>query len=530
MLNLIAKDFKLMFAKNGSRSTRILSWIFSLLVGASFIVIETYIFYMILNKVSAYDGAGEAFFVVFLFIVSLLMIVVGVFTAKKSFFSEKDVVQLSTYPVSNAKRVLSKLFFIAITMYLFNLVFTMPLFIAYGATFHKMLVFFYTSLYYPLLILLFELGFAFILVYPVKLFIDFLKKHFFIQLIVTIAISFGLAIAYSYILNIFINLVSNNELGSLFTTDNVSLIKTISDYLIPVNFLIKAIVEYDFGMVFPYIGISIGIFIIGLAIVIYFYSHFSYVGSNAKKKAKEHAFKERSQAYALAKKELIILFRNTDYLFSFTSLLFVEPLLTYLVVKAINVIFSSGNIAYYVAVVPNLIPLTDVLLMLLFGAIISSGSANYISSEKKSVRFIKSIPVSPIKQLFVKVAIPLSVSLLFNLLSWIVLLAIGTISWVTFLYGFILTSILTIIVNIISLYEELKIKRGKDRNYLLSTIYSYILPFVFYLLSILMAYQQVNIHLIYLLGILLFLLSSLPFVIKMKERILNLFMEMEVIN
>lgn len=530
MLNLIAKDFKLMFAKNGSRTSKILSWIFTILAGLLFIGLETYLFRTILSKISVYDGAAESFFILFLFIIAVIMIFIGMVTARKTFFSSEDITQLATYPISSAQKVFSKLFFLLITMYLFNLVFEMPLFIAYGSYFHKMVIYFYMSLYYPLLILIFELGFSLILVYPFKLLLDFLKKHFFLQLVMSLLISFAGAIAYSYILNIFIDLVSNNQLSSLFTTSNIELIKKIADGLIPVNFLIKAIVEYDIRMVFPYIGISLGVFLIGLALIVYFYSYFLTYNLSNNAEIKEHKYKKRSIIYAFIKKELILLFRDSNYLFSFTSLLFVEPLLTYLVVKAVNTIFSSGNIAYYVAVVPNLLPLTDVLLMMLFGAIISSGASNYLTSEKKNIRFIKSIPVSPLKQLAIKVLIPLNLSMFFMLLSWIVLKACKVVSWTTFLLGGLLSLLLIALVSVVSLFEELKIKRGKPRNFLLSTLYSYLLPFVFFLLSILMAYSQVNVYLIYSVGFLLVIISSLPFVIRLKSRVSNLFLELEVIN
>lgn len=167
---------------------------------------------------------------------------------------------------------------------------------------------------------------------------------------------------------------------------------------------------------------------------------------------------------------------------------------------------------------------------MLFACIISSGSSNYISSEKKSIRFIKSLPISPIKQISIKVAIPLSLSLIFNLISFLVLALTRTISWVSFGYGLVLVSLLVILVNVISLYEELKIKRGKERNYLLSSLYSYLLPFLFFLIGIVLAYNQVNINLIYLVGFILVILSSLPFLIKIKSRVNNLFLDLEVIN
>lgn len=530
MLNLIVKDFKLLFAKNGTRLNRILSYLFLGVVAIAFIALETFLFYTIIRKVSVYDGASDSFFILFLFIICILLTVVSIFTAKKSFFSSSDIAQLATYPISNAKKIFSKLFFLVILMYLLNFVFCFPLFVSYGAIFHKMLIFFYTSLYYPFLILFFELGIAFILVYPFKMLLDFLKKHFLIQLISVIIISFGLAIIYSYVLNLFIDLVSSNQLDKLFTVSNIARIKQIADNLVPINFLIKSIVKYDLGMVFPYIGVSLGIFLIGMALIIYFYSYFDSYSHDEDGKIKEHKYKELSQYMALIKKELILLFRDSNYLFSFTGLLFVEPLLTFLVIKSINTIFTTGNIAYYVAVVPNLIPISDILIMMLFSCIISSGSSNFITSEKKSIRFIKSLPITPLKQLSIKVMIPLSLSILFTFISYLALALTSTLSWLSFGYGLVLTILLIILVNIISLYEELKIKRGKERNYLLSSIYSYLLPFSFFIIGLFMAYNQMNINFIYLVGLALIALFSLPFVIKLKSRINNLFLDLEVIN
>ena len=126
--------------------------------------------------------------------------------------------------------------------------------------------------------------------------------------------------------------------------------------------------------------------------------------------------------------------------------------------------------------------------------------------------------------------IPLSLSILFTFISYLTLALTSTLSWLSFGYGLVLTILLIILVNIISLYEELKIKRGKERNYLLSSIYSYLLPFSFFIIGLIMAYNQMNINFIYLVGLALIALFSLPFVIKLKSRVNNLFLDLEVIN
>ena len=59
MLNLLAKDFKLIFAKKDSVKKQVLSSIFSVLVIAILIAIETFIFQVLLNKIKNYPGIKE---------------------------------------------------------------------------------------------------------------------------------------------------------------------------------------------------------------------------------------------------------------------------------------------------------------------------------------------------------------------------------------------------------------------------------------------------------------------------------------
>ena len=88
MLSLLAKDFKLIFARKDSISKTILSAIFSVLVVAILIAIETFIFQVILTKIKNYYQAPISFLTLFLFIISILMIVFSVIQARKLFFNK----------------------------------------------------------------------------------------------------------------------------------------------------------------------------------------------------------------------------------------------------------------------------------------------------------------------------------------------------------------------------------------------------------------------------------------------------------
>ena len=87
MFSLIAKDFKLLFqGSSTNKLSHALSLLFTLIAGAAFIVIEVYLFNAIFTKLQKISQAVDSYFNLFLFIISILLTVFALFTAKKLFF------------------------------------------------------------------------------------------------------------------------------------------------------------------------------------------------------------------------------------------------------------------------------------------------------------------------------------------------------------------------------------------------------------------------------------------------------------
>ena len=167
---------------------------------------------------------------------------------------------------------------------------------------------------------------------------------------------------------------------------------------------------------------------------------------------------------------------------------------------------------------------------MLFSVIINQGANNYISMEDANVKLMKTIPVNLFTQLFIKVSIPLGCSIVSLFATILVLLFTGVISIMTAVSGFILTVLLLFICSIISLLEELKIKRNSPRNSFLSNLYSYLLPIVYFISSVILSYFTVSIYLVYLIGLGLIALLSFPYFINFKKKVANLFLELEMVN
>ncbi len=530
MLNLLAKDFKLIFARKDDLKKQILSSLFVAMIMIALIAIETFIFQVILKKIKNFYQAPITFLTLFLFIISVLMMIFMMIQAKKLFFNPLDMEQLHAHPISNGQIIASKLIFLFLMHYVTSLLFTYPLFISYGLTFYKAKVFYYVALFYPLLSFLFEMGIALIFVYPLKKISDWLKKHIVIQFGISIIFIFLLTFLYSKVLSVFIQLVASNQLNSIFSEDFIQQLLIAKKYFIPSNFLAEAFINGNQRYLFLYLLIGFGVFSLGLIVSILSFNYDKNSIHSLQLLKKEHTIKIMNSTKALIKKELILLFKDSGYILSFTGLLVVQPFLAYLVIHALNTIFRSGTFSYYLTMLPNFIPLIDILLIMLFSLIISQGANHYITMENKNIRLMKIIPISLFKQLGVKVLLPFTLSIV-SLVVTILTLGIGkVISWNTAFFAFILTSAILAIFDIVSLYEELHIKRNKPRNIFMSSLYSYLLPVIYFVITIVLSYFGLSIYLVYLLGLLGLLLASLPYTIHMKKKVASLFLEMEMVN
>ena len=531
MLSLIAKDFKLLFSGNSqNKVSKLLSYVFAFVVAVLFIVIEVYLFQAIFTKMEAVKGASSSYFSLFLFIISTLLTVFCIFTAMKLFFNSEDNNKLAALPISDTKIVLSKLIFLFITMYAMNLTFNLPLFITYGVIYRKMFSFYFNAVFYPALLFFFQAGVALLLVYPVKLLLNFLKKHIVIQFISVFVLAFGLAYLYSLALNLFINMVANNNISQIFTTEAINSVKNASKFMVPVNFLVDAFVNHTRTAIFPAIAISLGIFIIGLSVSIYFYNKFLQNNRTDSGSIKKEKLQMVSPRKALIKKELVLLLRNSNFIFSFTGLLMVEPFLSYLIIKSMNTIFTSGSLAYYLASVPNIVAFLDIMLMMLISAIIFQGANSYITNENKAVRLMKSIPISLFEQLAIKVLIPLLLSLAFLIISYLILGITLTLSIIPVLYGLLINIIFIVTLSVVSLFEELHVRRNATKNTLLSGVYTYLVPTVYFLVALLMCYFKVNYNITFIMGLAVVILSLVPYMIHFKERVSEQFLSLEVAN
>ena len=489
MINLLIKDFRLMFGNKQSLSKRIVSVIFSALFFVAFIVVEIFLFRTILKTIKDIKYASTAFLTLFLFVTTILITIGNLFQAKRLFFDAKDIEQLSNRPVSNTQIIMSKLLYLFFIHYATSIMFEYPLFVAYGLLANKSPMFYYTGLFYPVATFFFEMGVALLLVYPLWLFTRFIKRRFWLEMTVSLVLICGLTLVYSYVLDIFIKLVADNDLLSLFSQESINGFISFQKYAFPVNFLIDIFFNKHNSALFPFLCISLGVFGMGLSIAIFAFNYVRNFSASTTINKKPRPFKTKSVTSALIKKEFGLIAKNSDYIFSYTGLLIAQPLLLYFVTKSINTVLNSGTIQYFAALVPGLIDYVDILLVMMFTVIINQGANSYITMEERTIKNMKTIPVPFGKQLVIKVSIPFVLSSLSLIISCVVLWATKTITLQLMLFALLISIVLLFVFQIISLWEELSIRHGKPRSSSMSSLFSYLLPVVYAVTAILLSYK-----------------------------------------
>ena len=530
MINLLYKDFKLMFGTNKNISSRIIQGLIRLIFIAIFITIEVFLFTSILKRISSFSNAAYAYMNLFLFIISILLIISGVFQANKLFFNEQDIEQLSVHPVSNSSIIFSKLVFLFIIHYATCFMFVYPLFVSYAILIGKGVWFYYIGLFYPLLSFILEIGVALIFVYPLYLVKKFLKKHLVVKFIVSIVILLVISVLYSIVLNLFINFIAGGNTNQLVSTAFISKIQGIERFEIPLKFLVNAFINRNFKLLLPFILISIGIFTIGVSICIFTFNYVRNVSINKDFKKEFKEIKPVKPVKALIKKEVMLLFKNSDYATSFSSLLIIQPFLAYLVVSSLNTIFSNGVFAYYLTVVPNFLNIIDIIIIMFFTVMIAQGASLYISMEKKTIKVMKVMPIAFGKQIFIKVSIPFILSVASLIVTLLTLLIGKVINGGLLLITLVMSVLILLAYIITSLNEELSIKHKKPRSTFVSGIVAYVIPIVIASVSLFLSFKGVSINICYLLGIGILLLFIIPYTIYVGLNLNSKFLDLDMVN
>ena len=536
IVDLIHKEFKQTFDKDSSKMRFALKILGSIIGIGIFVALESFIFLALDKKINEFSkGEGTYYFLVlFLSILLILTIIVSLNSARKVLYQRNDSEILLRLPVIKEEVIISKFVFIYLNNVLTNFIVSFPLLCCFCATRGLKPPFYVMSALYPLFIGIFTCGITLIFVSFYNYIYKFIKNKPWLQITLGSILVIALCFGYQYILQLFINLINNAQFDAMFSKKFLDSLSKFSRYFIPVINLTGIIANPAFNLfqnILIFTGSTLLVIVLGFTISSISYSKFlkkefsedkSTTSKNIKKKACICSINK-----ALIKKEFILLFRNSNYIFSYTSLLIMQPFLAFVVISTMNSLLYE-NMKMFLAYFPEMINGLNLLLILLFSSVIVTSGMDAFSRENKSLVVSKYIPVSPTKQALIKLIVPITLSLFSLFVTTTLLISFSKISLLVYFVSLLMGIILITSLAIASIFIDLKKLNSKNSGNIqyLSAILSIFVPIFLFILHILMMYFKFSAAIIYSILILTMLCILLPLVLTFRKTINKNFKDM----
>ena len=512
-----------------------LMWLIKLIFIGLFIALECFIFLSLDKKIDEYSSYGiYDFLVLFLFIMFIISAINSLFITRKLLFNRLDSQILLPLPISSGEIIYSKLFYLYFEQVVLNLCISTPLLICFGATRTFIPYFYVFSVIYPFLVSLLTLGVSLTLVVPFEYIYNFLRKYDIVQFILGVIVVVLLCYAYQYVLDIFLIALNDSSFGGVFSDSFVNSLHNIATYLLPISNLLRAVIygENILSAMCIYFGCIVVFYLIGINLSTYFYNKMNkldYYKTSDKNTKKVKEIKVLSPFKILLRKEFILLFKDSSYVFSYTSLLIMMPFLSFVVISSLNSIIYD-NLRIFAVYFPELTSGLNLTLILLFIGVINANASLSISREDKATLIIKYIPISPIKQIGIKLIAPISLSSLSLFISLIVLVGTSEVSWYIFLVALIIGLCLIVFSNIFGILIDMhdRISTKKYKLSYLNNLISIVYPLFILVIHFLLSFIKCPSALIYILEVLISIGLITPLFINLNKRMNKLFTLMEV--
>lgn len=477
---LLKKEWKEVFrVKINEGKKNFLATLMNIIILAMLLATFLYIF-ILLNKRFETYGVSLPLYIVSLFLVGLIQMIIHLPKLKKMVFNPDDKQIIDVLPVKRKTLILSKLIIFYFEEMISLFVLIAPLTIAYGVI-NKCEIIFYTIII-PLVLIssIFILTLSLILVFPYYCLVEKIKSKYLVQFGLIVILIGGFACLYKSILDVFISLINEDRLTFLFNESNANKLEAIASYLFPYNIIVSLYNGKIINIIFIVLVVVICLVVCYLiSDKLYFLNiHF-----------KENSIKEKkncvtTQTKALIKKEYILMFRSTNYLFSYGSLLVLLPVFVSVVTLSMKPLITRllGDIFFLPFVI---------LFVTMFSAIINSFGGLFISREKNSISIIKMLPVSFKKQMNIKVGIAMVNAMASIIVTMIFLIVLKIVNFSSALAIFVISTLLVGVLLITLAKKDLNKPAYKDEENNLSTaiIYSIIIPVFLFVGSLFLTMQ-----------------------------------------
>lgn len=537
-LELLRKEFiERKTSQQQSKVVTVFSIILKVILLACLIALEVFIVSSLDSKITSYSSYGSFdFLVLIIFVMMLIGIVFTMIKARNVIFNHKDSRVTLPLPIAPSTQISAKIAYVYIESVFMEFFTSTPILITYGVRRHFIPYYHIFSILYPFIISVFIIGIGLLLSLVYQQVYKLIKRNDIAQFVTASILVVVLCYAYKVVLDLFLTALSDSSIGGMFSSSFVSSIHKGRMFMLPVYFLLDSVIEKtNIGSdVLIFVGSSILALVAGVSSVsLIFYHEIKNEDRNEQKiKKKDKALTLVKPFKALILKEINLLFRDENNLFSYTSLLIMCPFLTFVVISSLNSIIYD-NLKYYAAYFPELVSGINLTLILLFSGVINASASLAMTREGKGLKIVKTLPISPLKQIFTKTLIPACFSEFSLLITLIVLISARIISVSVFFSAFYIGSVILVFNNIFGVYadmHDMQAERRKIKLSIINEIIPVLLPvLIFVLFFVFSIVIQLPSYALYLIAC-GFTSLLLTFFIGIKGRYQKAFLRMEVSN
>lgn len=465
----------------------------------------------------------------FLFLIFLLAIFEGATRARKTLFDERDRMVTAPLPISRFQRSLSKFLYVFLMQWIELSVLSIPLLVTFGVKVNFPYWYHMMSLVYTFILAFVSTGIAFVLSFVFQICHLYLKDRNLIQFLLSCGIVIALCYAYQVFLDLFLVALSDGSLTGTLSPDFVDGLTASNFYMWPVynmldlfwgrdNVLSNSLIIVGFLLFFVTAGLLSADVALSKRLPLF----------EGKKEIDVEHFAIDSPRKALWKKELLLLFKDSANTFSYTSVLIMLPFLSFVVLSSLDVMLRT-NLSLFLTYFPSTLDAVFLSLILFFVGIVNSGNALKPSAEGKGLAVTKTLPYHPLQVLSVKLLCPFALSSLSLLISLVVLLSTGIISWQIFLLGLFLGLLLVFSMNLLSLLGDLHDLSDRELKLsFLSSLASYLVPTLELVLGLVLSFLRTPQDALYGYFVLPGLLLLLPVPFARPKVVERLYRRMEV--
>ena len=239
---------------------------------------------------------------------------------------------------------------------------------------------------------------ATILILPYMIIIKFLSTRYFLSFIALSVLVVGAFFGYSIILGVLRDLFATGSISFLFSNEFVEFLTTANQYTYPANSL--AAVQMGIDMEISLI-ITCSIAVVALLVAFFItgglYRLVLYRNRDGRtSRAKRSSGRQRLVTFSLLRKEFITVYREPKYLFSYFTIAFAMPFMTYCSYTLLAELVKN-------AIGLELELALSLIVVLVFSILTNTFCATNITRDGKSALKAKSFPIKASKLLFSKV-------------------------------------------------------------------------------------------------------------------------------